>query len=400
MAYLLECQVCNHRVEVTDPAAVGVDCSECGSFYSLRPVKVRPRLELRSLAERPVALPPAPARTIPAVAPPEPPPSIVTSRPVGGSGAAAEHVAPSAIVPPVGRPVPALPAAVVPAKPTAPVRRIQPIARAEYEPPEPSPILTAAGPAAMLLAATGLVCAFVGSLSGWAIPLFALGLLVGLLGTIVDDGAERSRHLPAVAGASCSVLLVLSLFTDLASAVRFGRSGSAVDPTLVRVVPLSGDAVDPDVDDDGWVDAGRAALQRGNVGVRVVSATLTPAAATAGPTAGPTLVVRLQVRRVWGGEQVLKEMPEPEGLSPADAPQATLTDDAGRAYRPVPIGVTEAGGPGDTPTYTFEAPAAGYRFLRLELRSANAGGFKFKIPNAVVSSEPVKGNRPTGRIGR
>lgn len=403
MAYLLECQVCNHRVEVTDPASGGIQCAECASLYSLRPVKVRAKLELRSLAERRTAHAPE-AATPPAARGTAEPSPAVAAKFAGLTGVAVETVAEPVRVPSIPRPAVAAPEPAVPVRPPprppVPPRRVVPPTHSEYEPDEPSAILSATGPVAVLAAVAGILCAFIAPLGGWAIPLFALGLLAGVAGTMVDDGTDRRRALPAAAGITCCVLLVLGMVTDLSSSGRFG-TGWSVDPRVVRVVPLTGDALDPDVDDDGWVDAGRAALQRGNVGVRVVSATVTPAGGTGAPGAAPTLVVRLQVRRVWGGEQVLKEDREPEAA--AETARAMLTDDAGRACRPLPGGGREAAGPADSPAYVFEAPAAGYKFLRLELTPANTGdtgGFKFKIPNAVVSTEPIKGNRPNTGPGR
>src|SRR5581483_3943449 len=44
MPYLTECQVCNHQVEVADPAQVPtLQCPACASLFSMLPAKPAPR---------------------------------------------------------------------------------------------------------------------------------------------------------------------------------------------------------------------------------------------------------------------------------------------------------------------------------------------------------------------
>src|SRR5438552_12561673 len=49
MSYHVECEVCRHQVEVSDPSAKIDQCPECGSYYTMMPVTVRPRATVASL---------------------------------------------------------------------------------------------------------------------------------------------------------------------------------------------------------------------------------------------------------------------------------------------------------------------------------------------------------------
>ncbi len=430
MSYLLECQVCNHRIEVTDPATlVGTQCPECASFYALRPVDVRPKVVLRGFAFAESAAPAPPPRVSPDLASDPVPantadwradetaaaPVAARTGPPAGFGSDSPHEAARAGIPvgilepgpgrcrtaakPVSRPQPA-------------VRRVPLPARSEYEPPEPSPVLVAAGPAALLLGAAAVACACVAALDGVAVPLCVLGVLVGLVGVVVDDGTDRSRLVPTAAAAACGVLLVVLVFPGVGAAFRLGRSAGAVDPTAVRVVPLAGDTLDPGADEDGWVDASRAAVQQNRVGIQVVSARL-------GPSGGPTvpgqppaapkqvLVVRLRVQRIWGGEQTLRDEPGAEDRPPPQQAPATLTDDTGKVCQLLPAAAWDAAPSrtsraGGEVTFAFEAPSPGFKFLRLELAAAAWGGtgsFRFKIPSSMTRPEPPRGGRPAARGG-
>jgi hypothetical protein len=94
---------------------------------------------------------------------------------------------------------------------------------------------------------------------------------------------------------------------------------------------------------------------------------------------------------------------------PAAVPQAALTDDEGHPCRLLPAEDAGRRPPSDGPVLTFEAPAAGFRFLRLDLPAATWGGsgsFKFQIPAAMVRpAAPVDrrsgpGGRPQTGSGR
>src|SRR5262249_34912485 len=146
-------------------------------------------------------------------------------------------------------------------RPLVPADRRAPlVVHDDWEPPEPSPVLTATGPAALLLGGAALTCAFVPSLTALALPLCVLRALAGVAGALVDDGTQRSRLVPAGAAAVCGVLLAALVVPGFGPGVPPGRAG-AVDPMAIRVVPLTGDSLDPGADEDGWADASRAAVQ-------------------------------------------------------------------------------------------------------------------------------------------
>jgi hypothetical protein len=435
MSYQLECQFCNHRIEVTDPAApAAAQCPECASFHTLVPATDRPPLSvfsvIRSVAPIPdqaTAPPAAPRPALPAGCTPPARitgwhPELVAARMVTPVGLLDHPAAPGPPLP-VSEPGPRLgilevgpPAAArkgVPvAKPLTPATRlVVPDGREEYEPPETPFLLRAAGPGAFLLACAALACVTFPPLHGLAAPLCAVGFLAGLAGAAVDDGTRRSRLVPSAGAAACGLLLLFFIVPDFDFVFRSGRPGAAVDPAALRVVPLTGDSLEPGVDDGGWVDASRAAVQRHKVGVQVVSVTLAPAEVRAAPVPHPIaqqrhLIIRLRTQRVWGGEEVLTDKPDADP-PPAGPPRATLTDDTGKVYPPLPVAADEAGSgrkPGGfgEEAFAFEAPPPGHKFLRLEVSAAAWGGtgsFRFKIPNAMIRPEPAKPARPGPRAG-
>jgi hypothetical protein len=225
----------------------------------------------------------------------------------------------------------------------------------------------------------------------------ALGVLTGIVGALLDDGTDRSRMFPSGAAMACGLCLLLFMWTDFGNGL--GRSVAAIDPTALRVVPLTGDTVDSDAIDAGWVDASKAAIQQNGIGIQVVSVTLSSASGKSpqgGATPPQSLTVRLRIQRVWGGEKTLLEESHKADQPQAEHPRPILSDDTGRAYPVRPGESAPAGSRGDS-VFIFDAPAASYKFLRLELTATPWGGaspFRFKIPNVMVRSEPVPGVRP------
>jgi hypothetical protein len=334
MSYWLECQICTHRVEVHDPAApTATQCPTCTSFYSFLPVRERRRVVLSSIAA--IVGDDVPATRV--APPPEVPAAERTACPTGTTEVAhAPLNVPSALAaagPRLAVLVDKRGAAVhrvdrEPKPPAATARRAPAARLPEYEPPRSPFLLTASGPAAALLGTAALAAAWVPSLNGWAAPLGAAGALAGLAGAAVDDGTNRSRLLPAGAAGLCSLVLLAVLVPAIGAAVGLGRASWGVHPNAVRVVPLSGDALGPDAEATGWVDASRAAVQQGKVGIQVLSATLGPAGHR------QALVVRLRVQRLWTDDMPATDK-DADPL-PAAVPQAALTDDEGHPCRLLP----------------------------------------------------------------
>src|SRR5579871_562182 len=161
MSYQLECQFCNHRVEVAEPAAPApAQCPECASFHTLAPVTKRPPVSvfsvLRSAAPQPDGGPQAPPR--PALPVDCTPPTRITgwhpelvvgtvaAPPTPPVGVLEESPAPPARATPVPKPVPrAATLEVVPpparvrdaaAAASKPISIVLPDARAPAERPE------------------------------------------------------------------------------------------------------------------------------------------------------------------------------------------------------------------------------------------------------------------------
>jgi hypothetical protein len=218
-------------------------------------------------------------------------------------------------------------------------------------------------------------------LHGFAAPLCAVGVVAGLAGAVIDDGTNRSRRIPAASAGICGLLLLAVLLPGIGSALGFGRPRGAVDPGARRVVPLTGDTLDPAAEQEGWIDASRAAVQQGKVGIQVVRAVLSPVGAR------QTLVINVRVQNILTNDEPLLDGKAADPQL-AGSWQATLTDDLGRPCQLI----SAAGQSGTIPELTFEPPPTGFRFLHLELPAAQWGGtgsFRFKIPATMVRSGPA-----------
>jgi hypothetical protein len=432
MPYQLECQFCNHRVEVTEPAAPApAQCPECASFHTFAPVTKRPPVSvfsvLRSFAPPPDGGPPTPAAPRPTLPADCTPPARITgwhpelvvgpvaAPPTPPVGVLAESPAPAPAAAPAPKPVPRTatlevrppPARVraAAAAPPRPTRIVHPDAGAPSERPEAPFLLAAAGPAALLLAGAAVACVAWPLLQWLAAPLCVIGLLAGLAGAAAKDGTSRSRLIPAAGAAACGAVLLAVTVPDVGLAFRSGRMPG---PAALRVVPLRGDRLDSEADDGGWIDASRAAVQKSRVGVQVTHVTLAapadthPAAATHAAAPKRRLLVRMLFQRIWGGEPTPGETAD--ATPPAVEPRVTLTDDAGKTYAPLPSDEPgpprKLGGFGEQ-VYAFDAPAPGRQFLRLELPAAPWGGtgsIRFKIPAAMIRAEAAKPARPAAVV--
>jgi hypothetical protein len=396
MSYFVQCQVCGHRMPVSDPTTPpDIQCPECASFYSLFPVNDRPPpyvpRVLRELGFDPAAPRPAP-----------PTAAETRSTPLESEqGTSAERRL--AVLEPAGRPAPrpAVPqVAGSAAAPRTAVRRPPAEPESEDERPAVLRLLDPVGPGALILGGAAAACAVTGRFPLLIVPLAAGGLLLGLVTVVLTGGARGSRLWPLAGAAVCGAVLL----TVLAPGFRSARPRAQSDATI-RIVPLTGHEGAGELQPAEWADASRAVLQQGAVGVQVVSVTLGSIEVQTGPrkktvTPEKYLVVRLRAQRVVAKLTLKADEPDP----PLDRPPVTLTDEAGKAFRQAAIHVEADPGRPAVSTfgaaeevYVFEAPLAGAKRLRLEVPAAAWGGtgsFRFAIPASMIRPGLTRGGRP------
>jgi hypothetical protein len=295
----------------------------------------------------------------------------------------------------------------------------------EDEAPAPALRFDPLGQGALALGGAALLCAFVTRLGGLVVPLSALGLAWGLAVLVLTGAARGARLWPAAGAALSGLLLVAVLAPGFDTLFGGSRRAAVLDPGALRVVPLTGHAIPDGVANAEWVDAGQAAVQMGDVGVQVVSATVGPVEVRPAPgrravSGEKVLTVRLKSQRV-GGTLKLTGEDDAESAPKYQRPQVKLTDETGKVYREQPAVPTfgpaappwtppfaapwaaaKAGGPplpvaaapgaAVEEVYVFEAPPAAVKALRLEVPAAAwgyTGAFKFKVPIPLTPPEPA-----------
>jgi hypothetical protein len=416
MAYLTECQVCNHQLEVADPATVpGLQCPACSSQFSMLPAKPAPRpatllRTLRHADPEPTEPPATPLRPAVPQRTAQVDTQLLHSTLVATPAATPPPAAP-AVPPPVGILVTSgdkVTVARTPAPPR-PARRALP--EPDFDTADSLGATALAGVGSLLLGGVALAGIWVPWLSGLSVPLSGFGLLLGLTALVLSRDPRQPRFLSGLGALACAGVLSAFLLPGLWDSVaqRF-RQRAALDMSAIRVVPLTGYAVDPDLEHAEWVDASRAALQKDYVGVQVVSVTLGPIEVQEPPKRKPVppesyLTVRLRSQRLPDERESVKQ--RDERATTAGEPQVTLTDEAGRVYRQVPaapeprvpgqarlrpIRVGQAG----EDVFVFEPPPAEVKTLHLEIAAAAWGGtgtLKFAIPRSMIRTAPTRGHR-------
>ena len=153
---------------------------------------------------------------------------------------------------------------------------------------------------------------------------------------------------------------------------------SAPLPVGLIAIPLAGAPALAEPPE--WVDAKRYALQREGLRVQVIRVSLVS------PAAKERLLVRVRISL---------DRPDAKPLERKDHPAPTLTDDRDKSFALRQSEFFDRGGGNAKPslfpvptieeTFAFDAPAAGWKALRLELpadRWAGTGVFRFTI-NAI-----------------
>lgn len=254
------------------------------------------------------------------------------------------------------------------------------------------------GACALVLAGLALLCALGYSWAWLVIPLGLLGILVGLIGLLRAMTIGKYRLVfPIAAPAVCGVLVVTALLfpSFLGPTYLAATSKKSLDPTRMRVIPLVKKAgafkADPE-----WVDASRAALQRGSLRLQVADASVSPLEekASAKKKKEPVeefLFLRLLTRQLQEDDDA--EPPTLDGLA-AEVIEARLSDSTGKTYaqKRVLIGTPDLTNRQTISTATvdrifvYEPPPPG-RDLRWEIPMPVPDGialFRFTVPATMI----------------
>jgi hypothetical protein len=271
-----------------------------------------------------------------------------------------------------------------------------------YQPPpvfvEPAPSGAAAhslGIASLVLGVLCVVLALIPCVGMIALPLAAVGLLLGIIGggvALARKGrgigfpiAGSATNLLALAVGGVWLLLSLSTAGHLArenktrqSRVPIGESGSQ---------PLEKTPAQPE---DEWVDASTGGVTQGDVLVVVKAVEQTGYFRADGSQEG-AIRVKLQVTNNSQTRKVDYHGWGVQYLAAAEIPR--LTDNFGNTYKTIHFEADEAAGqvrsaaiyPGNSLNdyMTFEAPVKAAEYVHLELPAKNFGGtgqLRLKIP--------------------
>jgi hypothetical protein len=372
MPFLSECTFCNHKVKAPDHGlGQSIPCPRCGNSFTLAPLIAPPAgpplgLKARGRRERKSPLadmtsPPTPVLLTPP-----------TAAPANGEerGAKGENG--------------------VPLAPRSPILDLRSFPGPDAGLPA-APRVNLLGALAFFLGSFALLFAQLSPVSFLAIPMAAAGALLGVLGLLIYwDGPLRQRVFPALGSVVSLVAVVVVLFwPDLLSIEPSGEADPDKEVAERLTVESTKDKEHRAADPSEWVAADKASLLTGGVKVRLTSVTVKSGGSTA---RGKKLFIRLRLinsnnpRRLdyrgWGG--------------PTNRPH--LRDDRGAIYRltALPAGAevsgSTAGGvltPGKevTDLLVFEPPAAGVKYLQLELPAAAFGGkgnLRWQIPSSMI----------------
>jgi hypothetical protein len=345
MAFVVQCPFCKARARVPDRAngAIG-RCPKCASSFTLAPADDQ---------HLPESTPPAGAADESEI---EPIAASAVSVAIAVAAAAVEE-----------------------AKPADSLTADEP----QRSAPSGFQPAAAAGALALLLAGFALVCASISFLRGFVLPLSGLGLLTGLTAIVLARLSARPRLLLPILGSAAAgtMLIVAWLFPALLGpAYQHARQRREPAPVGLHAIPLAGAPALADVPE--WVDAKRYALQRDGLRVQVVRVSLLHQATTDAKPAQELLLVRARISLERGAKPLERK----------DQPSPTLTDDLGK---PSTLRQSEFFDMGDgkaksalfpvptiEETFAFDAPAEGWKTLRLELpasRWRGNGAFQFMI---------------------
>jgi hypothetical protein len=259
------------------------------------------------------------------------------------------------------------------------------------------------GVVALFLGAGGLVLASVPSVAFLTLPLAGLGLVLGLAGCLPALAFGKGNPLVPAAGSAANLLVVLLavFWLGLVSTLPFGRGAADPDADRIQAIPLGHPTADPaGLEQSGWVDASRAAVQQNDVRIQLTAVSVAPVEmykVQSKPKFSEQkyLLVRLRTFNVGAGRQLPYETWNAAGRGPQPL---TLTDNLGKSYAlksadpdwkmtEQPHRDPVAPGRFTDELLVFEAPPADVEFLHLELPASACGGhdtYRLAIPRAMI----------------
>jgi hypothetical protein len=386
MPFLSECTFCQHQVRVPDHAVgLSVPCPRCGNSFTLAAV-VAPRPEPplgikargRKKKDAPLAAmngPPTPAVLSPRAAVPK------TETP------APEEYVKAALQADQILPVAPLPPGKVFGRRAAP----------------PPGWANLAGALSVLVGSLALLSFEITGVSLLALPTAAAGLLLGILGVLIYWDAPRRQLLFPTLGSVVN-LAGIGVMWFCPSLLTLGPAdgGEEADrpPDQILVGNLRGGKTRP-ADPSDWVDAGKASLAVGGVRVRVTEVAVKRVRLTDDKAQnlgrGKKLVIGLRlvnagnprrlVYRGWGERGQEGHTYQPRLLDDRDNSYSLVPVPAGAAVEGQRVRAVLVPGKPITDVLVFEPPAAGVKFLLLELPAGafGAGGnLRLRIPAALI----------------
>jgi hypothetical protein len=258
------------------------------------------------------------------------------------------------------------------------------------------------GVAALFLAAGALVLASLPVVNILTLPLAAGGLLLGLAAVLAALALGKGFVLPgAGSAASLFVLLLALVWPSLFGVHGLGHGSPDPDAGRIQAIPLFFTGTDTgSLDPDGWVDAGRAAVQQDDVRVQVIGVSVGPVEVSRDQgvsrfSAEKYLQIRLRTTNVGAARQLPYETWNAAGRG--EHPPV-LTDNTGTGYAlksadanwkmaEVPPQIPLSPGRFADELLVFEPPPAGVDFLHLELPGAACGGhntYRLAIPRFLI----------------
>jgi hypothetical protein len=257
------------------------------------------------------------------------------------------------------------------------------------------------GAVTCLLAAGALLSASIQATLFLTRPVAGLGLVLGLVGTAVAAAGRPVRMVvPALGAVMSGVVLVVALaFPDLLGPrYEASREKSTFDASAVRVIPLQLTARGTDgLESEGYADASRAAVQQGNIRVRVIGATVAPVQVVDSVkryTKRPYLAVTVQVQHLGTGSPVrlvhwgtTGERTVPDAAATSNGKKLAPADLDGEVPFGVSYGQDLFPGRSASDLLLFAAPGPGAS-VRLELPAEMWGGrgaFRFQLPDSMIS---------------
>jgi hypothetical protein len=164
-------------------------------------------------------------------------------------------------------------------------------------------------------------------------------LILGAAGLVRVLALGRTRLLFPIAGTAMTVVILGTalLFPGLLGpAFLLSRAKEAVDPAVIRVVPLSGRPGGARTENPEWADASRAALQQGGTNLQVISASVRRVGSKSPSTnkipPGDYHFIRVRTQQVDAvGDSAAKHHSTSASAFGKAAPR--LTDSTGKDYR-------------------------------------------------------------------